>query len=403
MTTPQDDTGIRAKAYAAAGRMARERMSREAPLDAAALAAVDASDIVVVEGSYDRVEQVLDALGLPHVVVQPEALLELALRPEQLLVVNCPGHLPPRALPRIRDVVAGGGTLFTTDWALRHVVEPAFPGLVAYNDRPTADDVVRIEIRHGDNPFLAGVLDEGDDPQWWLEASSYPIRVLDPERVEVLLTSAELGERYGEPTVAVRFRHGEGEVLHMISHYYLQRTELRTARHAAPAMAFAAAKGTAPDADLADLTIGDVESAASSARFLANVVAAKKRRHQPGRTRTPTNALFVYGTLMPGHLRWPALEPFVEQRRLAMVRGRLYDTGNGYPGARFDLDGTIEGWVLELRPGARSAALATLDRVEGTLFRPVTVTTSDGVDAITYEWAGTVDGLRPVTGRWAGA
>ncbi|HSH62354.1 MAG TPA: hypothetical protein VK988_22425, partial [Acidimicrobiales bacterium] len=40
------------------------RSSREAPADLDALAAVEASDIVVVQGSYDQVELVLDALDL---------------------------------------------------------------------------------------------------------------------------------------------------------------------------------------------------------------------------------------------------------------------------------------------------------------------------------------------------
>ena len=141
-----------------------------------------------------------------------------------------------------------------------------------------------------DNPFLRGVIDEGDDPQWWLEGSSYPIRVLDPERVQVLITSTELGQKYGEAPVAVPFRHGEGEVFHMISHYYLQRTELRNARHAEPAAMFAEEQAVAMPFAMAcpmdGLHVGDVESSASSARFLANLVVAKMEAAR-GRRRRP--------------------------------------------------------------------------------------------------------------------
>lgn len=166
------------------------------------------------------------------------------------------------------------------------MVEPAFPGTVSYNERPTRDDVVRIEIAEHDNPFLRGVMDARDDPQWWLEASSYPIRVHDSERVQVLLSSRELHSKYGEAPVAVLFHHGEGEVFHMISHYYLQRTELRSQRHASPAAAWSEEKGVPVSADLKadldDLQLGEVESAGTSARLFANVVAAKKRRQQEG-------------------------------------------------------------------------------------------------------------------------
>lgn len=218
---------------------------------------------------------VLDALALPFVRVAPEQLGSLGLRPEQLLVVNCPGQVSREAVTNVRDFVEAGGSLFSTDWALRHLVEPAFPGTIAYNDRPTRDDVVRIEVAEADNPFLRGVIDPGEDPLWWLEGSSYPIRVLDGERVRVLVRSAELEARYGEAPVAVLFSHGRGEVFHMIGHYYLQRTELREARHQTSATAYAGAKGVAvPEEMLDELNVGDIESA----RFLANVVAEKKRR-----------------------------------------------------------------------------------------------------------------------------
>jgi hypothetical protein len=280
-TVPWNKNDRRARAYRAGARMARERIGREAPLDAEALAAVIASDVLVVPGSYDRVEQVLGALEMPFTTVGPDQLARIRLRPEQLLIVNCPGTLPRAAIDRVRSFVESGGSLFTTDWALRHVIEPAFPGVLAYNNQPTRDEVVRIEVRDRSNPFIAGVLDEGDDPQWWLEGSSYPIRILAPERVEVLLASAEIEARYGEAPVAVLFRHGAGEVFHMISHYYLQRTELRDARHAKPASAFAAEKGIALDQEMAasmtGLNVGDVESAHSSARLISNVIARKKR------------------------------------------------------------------------------------------------------------------------------
>jgi hypothetical protein len=273
----------RQKAYRAGSRIARERMAVEAPLDAEALGAVEASDVIVVEGIYDHVELVLEALEMPHTRIVMPQLADVHLRPDQLLVINCPGNLSsPRELGRIRDFVAAGGSLFTTDWALKNVVQAAFPGTIAYNERPTADDVVRVEIRAQDNPFLTGVMGEHDDPQWWLEASSYPIVIEDATRVEVLLTSSELGARYGEAPVAVLFKHGEGEVFHMISHYYLQRTELRSQRQSSAAVNWAAEKGVAMSPALAldmdGISLGEVESAGSSARLFANVVAQKKRR-----------------------------------------------------------------------------------------------------------------------------
>jgi hypothetical protein len=271
-----------ARAYRSGARFARARMEQEAPLDADVLRSITASDIVVVPGTYDHVELVLNALGMPYTGVDPAQLASPPLHPEQLLVINCPGQVPRVCLQRIREFVAAGGSLFTTDWALRHIVEPAFPGVLAYNEHPTGDDVVRVTVRNHDNPFLTGVMTGADDPQWWLEGSSYPIRILDPSRVEILIESQELGQKYGETAVAVLFSHGQGEVFHMISHYYLQRTELREARHRAPAVEYAQEKGVELDpalvGDLDGLSLGEVEAASTSARLFANWVVDKKRR-----------------------------------------------------------------------------------------------------------------------------
>ena len=199
-----------------------------------------------------------------------------------MLVINCPGQIPSAGVGTVREFVAKGGSLFTTDWALSNVIEPAFPGLVAHNQKRTSDTVVRVEIVDHDNPFLKGVMDDGDDPIWWLEGSSYPIEVLDADQVQVLIRSRELADQWGEDPVAITFKHGEGEVFHMISHYYLQRTETRTRRHNRTAASYASDKGVAlaPEyaADAADLNLSEVESAASSARMMANLIAEKKKR-----------------------------------------------------------------------------------------------------------------------------
>jgi hypothetical protein len=87
-----------------------------------------------------------------------------------------------------------------------------------------------------------------------------------------------MADKYGEAPLAMLFTWGEGEVLHMVSHYYLQRTELRTERHKVSAVAYAAEKAMPAMPGMEDLSLGDVESAQSSSRLLANWVAERKRR-----------------------------------------------------------------------------------------------------------------------------
>lgn len=142
------------RSYQAAVNITRERLRRDVPERARALDAVEQSDVVVVAGTYDHVESVLAALDVPHMVLSVPELDRLRLWPEQLLIVNGPGQISPRAVARVRAFVEAGGSLFTTDWALKHVIEPAFPGVLAFRQRPTGDDVVRIEVRDPDNTYL---------------------------------------------------------------------------------------------------------------------------------------------------------------------------------------------------------------------------------------------------------
>ncbi|MFP5316699.1 MAG: gamma-glutamylcyclotransferase [Acidimicrobiia bacterium] len=114
--------------------------------------------------------------------------------------------------------------------------------------------------------------------------------------------------------------------------------------------------------------------------------------------------LFVYGTLMPGEERWPVLAPFATRWARAAAGGRLWDSGQGYPVARFEpaAGPRIPGYLVTLDEGRRSQALALLDRIEEVevLYRRVEVATSGG-PAWAYEWLGPTDGLQELHGGWA--
>jgi hypothetical protein len=190
----------------------------------------------------------------------------------------------PVGLRKLERFVFLGGFLFTTDWALRNVLEKAFPGYVEYNEKPTTDEVVRVEVLDFEDPFLKSILGPKDDPQWWLEGSSYPIKIMDEQKVHVLVSSKEIKDKYGESPVFVTFDYGEGKIYHMISHFYLQRSETRTNRHKASAEAYLNEKGI-PDAfrekyakmDMADTSLGEVESAYTSMAMMNKIMYDKKQ------------------------------------------------------------------------------------------------------------------------------
>ena len=117
--------------------------------------------------------------------------------------------------------------------------------------------------------------------------------------------------------------------------------------------------------------------------------------------------LFVYGTLMPGHLRWGVIEPHALGWRPAAVEGRLYDSGQGWPAAVFAPgDDLVRGWAVDLRPEVAEVVMAHLDEVEGVdrgLFRRVTVALLGGEVVAAYERGDALgdggDGLRRID-RW---
>lgn len=111
--------------------------------------------------------------------------------------------------------------------------------------------------------------------------------------------------------------------------------------------------------------------------------------------------MFVYGTSMPGHLRYPQIAEFVAEATPDRAEGQLYDSGAGYPVAKFGAElGTVEGFLLRLRPDRVSEASRTMTQTESGLFERVTIETESGVMAWAYEWIGTTEGLEPIEGVW---
>ena len=276
-------------AYNLGNLLVRERLKAEDPENEKLLADVTDSDIIVVSGTYDHIHLVLEAVGIPFKSISRPQVAKLDLRPEQTVYVNCPDNFPVEGAKRLERFVAEGGQLITTDWALKNVLEVAFPQTVAFNGNSTGDDVVSIEIADKDDDILKGFIDQRKDakPQWWLECASYPIKVLDKKKVKVLVRSQELGKRYKDDPVIVSFEWGKGIVYHMISHFYLQRTETRSQRHmgsitdyAEDQMMSSNVKDQFAQAQMKTpaLNYAQVQCASTSAEFVSRSVLGHKKR-----------------------------------------------------------------------------------------------------------------------------
>lgn len=112
-------------------------------------------------------------------------------------------------------------------------------------------------------------------------------------------------------------------------------------------------------------------------------------------------ALFVYGTSMPGMTRYASIGPYVTGSTPDSVDGLLYDSGLGYPLAKFVPGGEVPGVVLWLDPATAEVAMTEMTRVEAGLFQPRAVRTRSGVTAQAFEWIGATDDL-PRIEAWDG-
>ena len=272
-------------AYRVAQEMIKDKLKDVDEGMAAEFEELGQSEVIVSTGVHDYIEQVFNGIGLKHNLINTQQFEKIDLDPDKIIFINCPGNVTSKGLRNLVTFVEKGGFLFTTDWALRHVIEPGFPGYIKYNNRPTSDEVVRVDILAEEDPFLQSLIGPNDDPQWWLEGSSYPIEILNHKEVDILIKSKEIEKKYGESAVFVTFDYGKGKIYHMISHFYLQRAETRTARHAKSGAEYANEKLNMDqyreekykNMGIENANLSDVEAAYSSSSIMNKILWDKRK------------------------------------------------------------------------------------------------------------------------------
>ena len=219
------------KAYEVAAIAVRQRLTEQRPEDLHVLNKLRKQDVAVYAGSFDRVEDILACLNVPCTMNPSASKLNA-----QIIFVNCSSSYDKALIEYLSQRVNEGKWLVSSDWALGRFIEPAFPGMVKFTGRATGDEVISVEPSL--NSLWSDVVVLGADPQWWLEGSSHPIEVLNPNKVEIEAASHDLLSRHSAPVVAVSFDWGKGHVFHVISHFWCKRSRTPTQRHQGPCTDF---------------------------------------------------------------------------------------------------------------------------------------------------------------------
>lgn len=224
------------------------------PLVSALLAVTDVShaSVVVVRGSADHMEQVLTQAKVKFVAVSPDELPELSLNAKQVLMVNCTGDMSAKAQERVRRFVAAGGFLYTTDHAVKQLIEPLFPNTIAYAGS-TNEQVFPVKVRGSDEDRgLLNSLGGNAKEMWQTAGGGYTFKVLDPKRVTILMDSPDMAKAFGSGLVAARFRYEDGQVIHVTGHFFSQPGQKPSANVAAAGQGFTRFSSNVTEAKKAD-------------------------------------------------------------------------------------------------------------------------------------------------------
>ncbi len=206
---------------------ARETVSRGLGDGLERLGGLAADQIVVVEGEYDKMELVLDLYKIPHTTVRRAEVLVNAFPRAKVLCFNC-SRKPEdenrrKYSEKVREFVARGGWVVTSDWAVDPFLTQTWPDHVqaVETKKRQPDTTIAVHPAHADSPLLRGVFAARESARWWIEETSTLVQV-DPRRVDVLVTSDDMLQRFGSAVVVFEFHPAKrsGKVLHLLGHFY---------------------------------------------------------------------------------------------------------------------------------------------------------------------------------------
>jgi hypothetical protein len=195
-----------------------DRMRESRPGDLHTLERLEDDAIVVIEGDYDQVQDVLEAMGLPCLVYSRAEFPTLELDPDkQVLILNCDGALLDEdGVRKVREFVSRGGYLFSSDWELSNCLTRSFPEAVGSGGRRSDTHTVDIQptAAAAGHPLLRDLFPINP---WELEAAEFTWQVdgasefVQPRgELTVLVEAPDLQALYGTTAVAVTFGFQNG-------------------------------------------------------------------------------------------------------------------------------------------------------------------------------------------------
>lgn len=190
--------------------------------------------IAVVAGLYDRIENLLAALGLPYTLIEVEQTVDWlrdpgSLEPYDVVFFNCgmrgDWRMYPEVRENLRDWVTRGGSIYASDNA-HFVIEEPFPDAI---DFLGDDDLSALGVQRGvEGDYVARVVDRDlqavldDSPtahirydlrNWTIAKDTLGGEPLLSARVLAVAPDPKAPPQPEDSVLAVRARIGKGTVV----------------------------------------------------------------------------------------------------------------------------------------------------------------------------------------------
>lgn len=178
---------------------------------------LSARDLLEVKGVYDNSGKTLEALRIPFEHIRTGTLRERSLAGVKVMVIDCPGRVPRESYQKIRDWVAAGGYLLSTDWSGDNAVQPIFPGYIEWTRQKNREAMYPAEIVRPDPVLYKHTVTNAN---WKMDIDCHLIRILRPD-VRVLARAPELAREdpASQGALGVVFPFGRGYVMHLVGHF----------------------------------------------------------------------------------------------------------------------------------------------------------------------------------------
>jgi hypothetical protein len=227
--------------------------------------------------NFDHIEKVMVEMQIPHIVVKKSEFDTASYKLDDKIAVifDCNefhhNKLSDDGVKKIKEYVENGGYFFSEDWEVEEVLERAFNGIISHTKYfPDMNVKVLPVPGTASHPYLKGVFEKAatenkpssegtmavkkrelnvGEGKWRIDDASPDIKILQPDKVIVLMVSSELktGDK-DSGAVAVTFSFGKkgittakitgdssgdyyhkdknsgGQVMHVLSHFGHQKT-----------------------------------------------------------------------------------------------------------------------------------------------------------------------------------